>query len=91
MTTENDVQLLESLKAEAERLAEREGTTLSNLVNIALAEKLSALRTADFFKERARRANLPEALALLEAFGSDEAPREGDELEPDQLPGNRGA
>ena len=48
---------------------------------MAVAEKLSALRTAEYFRERAARANLAEAEALLEGFGTDEPPQEGDELE----------
>ena len=48
---------------------------------MAVAEKLSALRTTDYFRERAARANLAEAETLLESFGTDEPPREGDEPE----------
>jgi hypothetical protein len=70
-----------SLKAEAERLAKAEGTTLNQFINVAVAEKVAALRTADYFRERAVRANVPAALALLDRLGSDEAPRPGDELE----------
>jgi len=68
-----------SLKAEAERLAKAEGTTLNQFINVAVAEKVAALRTAD--RERARRADVPGALALLDGLGGDEAPRAGDELE----------
>jgi hypothetical protein len=39
------------------------------------------LRTADFFRDRARRANVPAALALLDSIGADAAPRTGDELD----------
>ena len=56
------------LKAEAERVAKAEGTTLNQFINVAVAEKLSALRTADFFRERAARANLEEAWAILEKY-----------------------
>lgn len=69
------------LKTEAERVAKQEGTTLNQLINVALAEKLAALRTVDYLRERAARANLAEAQALLDSFGTDEPPREGDELE----------
>ena len=37
-------------------------------------------RIADCFRERARRADIPAALALLSRLGSDEAPRLGDDL-----------
>ncbi len=75
------LRLQAGLKAEAERVAKREGTTLNQLINVAVAEKLSALRTADYFRERAVRANLAEAEALLDSFGADEPPQEGDELD----------
>lgn len=83
MTQANySLRLQAALKAEAERLAKQEGTTLNQFINVAVAEKISALRTADYFRERAARANLAEAEQLLESFGSDEPPREGDELAP---------
>jgi len=48
-----------SIKAEAERLAKAEDTTLNQFINVAVAEKVAVLRTADFFRERARRTDLP--------------------------------
>jgi hypothetical protein len=69
-----------SLKKEAERLAKAEGTTLNQFINVAVAEKVAALRTADFFRERARRADIKGALRLLDNIGGDEPPRPGDEL-----------
>lgn len=73
------LRLQASLKAEAERLARAEGTTLNQFINVAVAEKIAALRTADFFRERAKRADMSAALALLDRFGTDEAPQAGDE------------
>lgn len=75
------LRLQSSLKAEAERVARREGTTLNQFINVAVAEKLAALRTADYFRERAERANVREALELLDRLGSEDPPSEGDELE----------
>ena len=69
------------LQAEAERAAKREGTTLNQFINVAVAEKLAALRTVDYLRERAARANLGEAMASLERFGRDEPLRVGDELD----------
>ena len=66
-----------SLKAEAKR----EGATLNQFINVAVAEKLAALRTVDYLRERAARVNLAEAMALLESFGGDGPPRESDELD----------
>ena len=76
------LRLQASIKAEAERLAKAEGTTLNQFINVAVAEKIAALRTADFFRERARCANVEAALALLERLGNDDPPQPGDELSP---------
>jgi hypothetical protein len=73
------LRLQASLKAEAKRLAKAEGTTLNQFINVAVAEKIAALRTADFFRERARRADLPAAIVLLDRLGNDNPPQLGDE------------
>lgn len=75
------LRLLASLKAEAEKVAEEEGTTLNQFINVAVAEKLAALRTARYFQERATRADLEKFDRLLE-MASDEPPRRGDEILP---------
>ncbi len=41
-----------SLKAEAEKLAAEDGASLNQFVSTAVAEKVSALRTARYFEER---------------------------------------
>jgi hypothetical protein len=56
------------------------GIELNQLINVALAEKLSALRTASYFAERAARANIPEALRILDRAGVGQPPVKGDEL-----------
>lgn len=68
------------LKAEAERVAKQEGTTLNQFINVAVAEKLAALRTLDYLREHAARADPVAALAVLERAGTGEPPREGDDL-----------
>ncbi len=81
MTQANySLRLQTSLKAEAERVARSEGTTLNQFINVAVAEKLSALRTANYFRERAARARPAEVEALLASFGDDTPPRDGDGL-----------
>ena len=75
------LRLQASLKAEAERLARAEGTTLNQFINVAVAEKIAALRTAEFFRERGCRADVESVLTLLDRLGADEPPRQGDELE----------
>lgn len=73
------LRLLASLKAEAEKMAEEEGTTLNQFINVAVAEKLAALRTSRYFQERAARADLGTFDRFLET-ASDEPPRRGDEV-----------
>src|SRR5271165_667471 len=52
------LRLQTSLLEEAKRVAQSEGVALNQLINVAVAEKLSALRTEDYFAERATRASL---------------------------------
>ena len=75
------LRLIASLKAEAEKVAEEEGTTLNQFINVAVAEKLAALRTARYFQERATRADLEAFDHFLETAGN-ELPRRGDEILP---------
>ena len=72
------LRLQRSLKAEAEKAAKLQGTSLNAFINVAVAEKLSAVRTADYFAERASRADVGEALATLGRLGDDKPPRKGD-------------
>ena len=71
-----------SLKTEAEQVAKEEGTTLNQLINIALADKLAAWRTAKFFAERAARAD-PAAVDRLLARVGTVPPRSVDEIPED--------
>ncbi|BBK37455.1 hypothetical protein STAQ_25330 [Allostella sp. ATCC 35155] len=74
------LRLQPSLLDEARKVAEAEGVALNQFINVAVAEKLSALRTERYFAERAARGDLHGALQILERAGSDEPPRDGDEL-----------
>jgi hypothetical protein len=74
------LRLQTSLLDEAKRVAESEGVALNRLINVAVAEKLSALRTADYFRERSASANIAEAKRLLKRAGRGNAPVPGDEL-----------
>ncbi len=74
------LRLQPSLLDEARKLAESEGVALNQLINVAVAEKLSALRTETYFAERAARADLPRALGILKRAGAGEPPVGGDEL-----------
>ncbi len=73
------LRLQPSLLEEARRVAETEGVAVNQLINVAVAEKLSALRTEDYFRERASRANLDAAPDVLRRAGQGVPPRPGDE------------
>lgn len=75
------LRLQPSLLEEAKRIAEAEGVALNQLINVAVAEKISALRTEDFFRERASRADVSEAKRILRRIGRGNPPVPGDELE----------
>ena len=68
-----------SIKAEAEKLAQAEGTSLNQFVATAVAEKVSALRTASYFAERKGRVDRAAFDRLMTRSGG-EAPRPGDEI-----------
>ncbi len=71
------LRLQPSLKAAAERMASADGTSLNQFINVAVAEKLSALDTEEFFRSRAARGKQGAFHAFLDGAG-DEAPGEGD-------------
>lgn len=73
-----------SIKAEAERLAASEGTSLNQFVATAVAEKVAALRTVSTFAERRGRADWAAFDGLMTRDGG-EPPRPGDEV-PDECP-----
>jgi len=74
------LRLQASLLEEARRVAESEGVALNQLINVAVAEKLSALRTDDYFRERVAKANITKAKQLLKRAGRGKPPIPGDEL-----------
>jgi hypothetical protein len=65
---------------QARQVAKDEGVALNQLINVAVAEKLSALRTERTLQERAARADRARTLEILGRIGQGNAPREGDEL-----------
>jgi uncharacterized protein (DUF1778 family) len=73
------LRLQPSLKAAAERVAAADGASLNQFINIAVAEKLSALETESYFKARAMGADRAAFLAYLDGAGSAK-PMDGDEI-----------
>jgi hypothetical protein len=74
------LRLQPSLLDEARKLAEAEGVALNQLINVAVAEKVSALRTEAYIAERAGRADFTKALGVLRRAGVGRPPMKGDEL-----------
>jgi hypothetical protein len=74
------LRLQTSLLEEAKRVARSEGVALNQLINVAVAEKVSALRTESYFQTRAGRANLDEAKKILKCAGHNKPPVRGDEI-----------
>jgi hypothetical protein len=74
------LRLQPSLMEEVRRAAELEGVALNQLINVAVAEKVSALRTEQYFRERSLRANRTETMRILERAGRKNSPAPGDEL-----------
>ena len=73
------LRLPESLHEPARQLAEREGTSINQLIATALAEKISALDTVSFLEERASKGSKKAFLEVLGRVPS-EAPLASDEL-----------
>lgn len=73
------LRLQPSLKAAAERMAVAEGTSLNQFINVAVAEKLAALETEEFFRSRAAKGNREAFMSFLDGAG-DEPPGVGDTL-----------
>jgi hypothetical protein len=69
-----------TLLAEARKAAESEGVALHRLITLAVAEKVSAMRTEEYFEERARRADPAKVSRILARVGRGNLPIDGDEL-----------
>jgi len=78
-TSTYPLRLPASVKAEAERIAAEEGTSLNQFVATAVAEKVAALRTADLFRQRRERVDWDTFDRLMARRGG-QPPRSGDEL-----------
>lgn len=68
-----------SLKAGAEQVAREDGSTLNQFIVSAVAEKLAAMKTAEYFAQRAQRGDMAAALAFLGREGG-QPPQEQDVL-----------
>ena len=67
------LRLPESLKLAAKRIAAADDTTMNQFFVVAIAEKISALETAQFFEQRAAAGKAGVAQAAWDKVGSDAA------------------
>jgi hypothetical protein len=67
------LRLPESLKQAAKRIAAADDTTMNQFFVVAIAEKISAMETADFFAKRAALANGDTAQAAWDKVGTTQA------------------
>lgn len=74
------LRLQPSLLEEARKLANAEGVAVNQLINVAVAEKVSALRTEEYFAARAAKGDVSKALRILKRAGVGNLPMPGDEL-----------
>ena len=74
------LRLQHSLMEEAKAMAKSEGVALNQLINIAVAEKLAAMRTVAFFERYTRNADVGRAMGILSKAGRNNPPMPGDEL-----------
>ena len=60
-----------SLKAAVAEISKEDGTSINQFVTTAVAEKVSAMKTAEFFATRAAEADLDAARRLLRRNGGE--------------------
>lgn len=73
------IHLPESLHKQAKELAESEGISMNQFIALAVAEKMSALMTVEYLKERAQKGSREKFDAVLEKVPEAE-PEEYDRL-----------
>ena len=78
-TSTYPLRLPASLKAAVAEIAEEDGTSINQFVTTAVAEKLSAMKTAEFFAARRADSDIEAARRLLFRVGG-RAPERDDRL-----------
>ena len=73
------VRLSDSLHKKLKELAKKEGVSMNQLINLAVSEKLSALLTVDYLKERAEKGSRREFEKIMDNV-PDVEPEEYDKL-----------
>ena len=70
-TSTYPLRLPKSLKEAAAQIAREDGTSINQFVATAVAEKVSAMKTADFFAARSADADVEAARRLLRRDGGE--------------------
>ena len=78
-TTTYPLRLPASLKAAVAEISREDGTSMNQFMATAIAEKISAMKTAEFFATRGTEADIEAARRLLRRDG-------GQPPEPEDLP-----
>lgn len=73
------IRLPESLHKKIKELAEKEGISMNQFITLAVSEKMSALLTVDYLKERAEKANKKKFINVMDQV-PDVEPEEYDKL-----------
>ena len=76
------LRLPRSLKTAVANMCRKEGTSINQFVNTAVAEKISAMKTAEFFATHGSSADIDAARRLLKRKGG-QPPETHDRLERD--------
>ena len=74
------LRLMPSVRRVAEDFSLKEGVSLNQFINVAVAEKLSVLRTEEYFRARAQRGDVAKANRILKRAGRGNVPVAGDEV-----------
>ena len=85
------LRLMPSIRKNAEAFSEKEGVSLNQFINVAVAERLAHLEHDEWLHNRKApsSAKTLEAMNVLDELGSD-VPDQGDELPQGYLPHTRG-
>ena len=79
-TSTYPLRLPRSLKAGVEKISKKDGTSINQFVVMAVAEKISAMTTAEYFAERKGRADLKAFDRIMRRKGG-EPPGPDDQLQ----------
>ena len=79
------LRLQSSLMEEAKKVAKAEGVAVNQLINVAVAEKVSALRTEKYLAERAAKGEIKKAFQVLKRAGKGNPPFPGDQPAPKRV------